>query len=605
VSILLLAYFILSYHYGDVIGGGFRDDGTVSSGYTDSRVDDERTHSHSGFGRLAAVGAAGAGLAALAGRRRSRSRSRVDLSGGHSGTDGRTTTTHHEKRTRFEDDERRGDGIMGKLAKVGVVVGGLALAKNLFGGRKDRHDDERIRPTAGLGGVHSLSTDETESGLEEGRPMRPHDHRPGSGTSDSYTDSSYLSDLSPPKRHGMGTKIGEGVATLGAFGLLRAAIQGRKDKREQKRIDQIRRKEIEDEELARRESNRRRRFTGDGAGLGGRRRTSYNSESDLTETTDGRHPPLPANVPPIPTSGPILGGAGIGPATTAAAGALAAETLRHDSGSRVQMPPAPADPQGVLHGIYNSSGSEVYEANDGRRKHRHHLGEDAALAAGGAAVGATIAESSRRRRDERHDGSPHSQLQSPPVSIRMTQHSDGRHVTLRRLSEQEAAAERAARHRDRRERSSSRHHRTGPAGPGSGVGSGVGTDLSGSDRDREREHWRRAEERERRDLDRNTVAANTAANAGLPPPPPIGSGIGGPRPGPNLGTGPVGSSGRLASPGAPGTTPGGNLGAPSVSHTADTGYTGSATDAAENRRRRRAERAQQAYRTDDGGVEWT
>ena len=41
---------------------------------------------------------------------------------------------------------------------------------------------------------------------------------------------------------------------------------------------------------------------------------------------------------------------------------------------------------------------------------------------------------------------------SPPVSVKVQMHNDGRHVTLRRLNEQEAAAERESRRQDRRNR---------------------------------------------------------------------------------------------------------------------------------------------------------
>lgn len=41
---------------------------------------------------------------------------------------------------------------------------------------------------------------------------------------------------------------------------------------------------------------------------------------------------------------------------------------------------------------------------------------------------------------------------SPPVSVKVKMHNDGRHVTLRRLNEDEAAAEREARRRERRQR---------------------------------------------------------------------------------------------------------------------------------------------------------
>lgn len=46
--------------------------------------------------------------------------------------------------------------------------------------------------------------------------------------------------------------------------------------------------------------------------------------------------------------------------------------------------------------------------------------------------------------------SPHTDMNSPPVSVKVKMHNNGRHVTLRRLSEEEAAREREARRGQRR-----------------------------------------------------------------------------------------------------------------------------------------------------------
>jgi hypothetical protein len=56
-----------------------------------------------------------------------------------------------------------------------------------------------------------------------------------------------------------------------------------------------------------------------------------------------------------------------------------------------------------------------------------------------------------RRRRSRSRHSQGDEIVSPPVSVKVKMHGDrGRHVTLRRLTQQEAAAEREARRGHRR-----------------------------------------------------------------------------------------------------------------------------------------------------------
>jgi hypothetical protein len=81
--------------------------------------------------------------------------------------------------------------------------------------------------------------------------------------------------------------------------------------------------------------------------------------------------------------------------------------------------------------------------------------------AGGAAAGTALASSAgrhrhRRRRSSssRRRGDEH--LSSPPVSVKVQMHNDGRHVTLRRLTKEEAAASREAKRGD--QRNSRRRH---------------------------------------------------------------------------------------------------------------------------------------------------
>lgn len=157
-------------------------------------------------------------------------------------------------------------------------------------------------------------------------------------------------------------------------------------------------------------------------------------------------------------------------------------------------------------------------------------------------------------------------MASPPVSVKVKMHSDGRHVTLRRLPEEEAAAERAAR------RQNGRRRRAGGGSELSDTDPGIGGDRWRRAEDGERqeaEEMERAAERQRLQASQARLNASQLAMP-LPPPPPIPTGDM-PRPG---GAGSVGA----ASIGSPGT------------------YDGTGTEAsgdyAGNRKRRRAERAQ-------------
>jgi len=100
------------------------------------------------------------------------------------------------------------------------------------------------------------------------------------------------------------------------------------------------------------------------------------------------------------------------------------------------------------------SGSETYFSSGGRDHRRHSTREAAAAAA--AAAGASLAMEEEEHRRRARSGARYDSVESPPVSIKVTQHNDrDRKVTLRRLTEEEAAAERRTRRGKGRARSGS------------------------------------------------------------------------------------------------------------------------------------------------------
>jgi O-acetyl-ADP-ribose deacetylase (regulator of RNase III) len=90
--------------------------------------------------------------------------------------------------------------------------------------------------------------------------------------------------------------------------------------------------------------------------------------------------------------------------------------------------------------VVNSDGKASYNQDQGDL---YYASGSGALAGGAAMAGSLRRDDSR----ERSEGS----AASPPVSVKVKMHNDGRHITLRRLNEEEAAAEREARRKDERD----------------------------------------------------------------------------------------------------------------------------------------------------------
>ena len=588
---LLVIYFLLEYvqerHYDSEY------DSRYSYG-TGSVVEERRRHSRTGD--LLKAGAAGAGLAALANRLRNRSRSRdrverpeVVGSRRHSGS-----FIEDEK---YYEDEERGGGWRDRLLKLGAVGGAAVAAKSFFDRRRNRDRDSDTGDYGPpLGGEVPVNRRSSLSRINEGAPVpagqhplnqplnQPLNHR---RSTSSMTYSSYMSASQEGRNHG----VRDAVAGLGAFGLARNIFKKRRERKEQKRLDQ----QIERERLDR---ERNQRLTGDGTPRRQRRRGSVATSTDLTESTD-----------PFPGRGPILGNprpmpAGVYPATAAPAiipppGAQASNlppppphginpTASNPvmSGAapvqQASMPPIPPDPQGILH--QNYSGSESSASNQQRPGR-----EAAAAALAGAAVGGLAAGGASRQRDRsRHQSGSGGSVASPPVSVKVKMHSDGRHVTLRRLPDEEAAATREARRKDR----SSRRRR------------GSGSDLSGTEGASAR-RWRRTEALERQQQQQQEAAEQARQEnerllaqqqqqqqqqqQNQPPSqqylqPPF------PQPPPIPESSPPGGR-RLTTPGA------GSVGSPGTDY-------GNTTDAsahyASTRKRRRAERAQDKAAREEG-----
>lgn len=298
----------------------------------------------------------------------------------------------------------------------------------------------------------------------EARPInRPTPSRLRSDSMDSFSDSQSSSGNTPQRKNKRHT-LRDSIAAAGLVAGIGAYMKNRRDKKEQARVDEIRR--VEDEKAGPQNS---RKYTGDGRPSP--RRGEYNESSllssDFTESVveDPRRAHFGGPIPPLAAA---VGGA--------AAGA--------QSRSRQDISHHPSRASNVLGG----SRTEVInpEGSGSNRRHssaQRRAEEAAALAAGIAAEQAAAHHHARRERSESRTRRSQSRTRdarqdgvgSPPVSVRIQMHGDNhRNVTLRRLSEQETAAKMEAAQNRRKLQKGNR-----AAGSGSSnISSLSGTDFS-------------------------------------------------------------------------------------------------------------------------------
>ncbi|EPE32462.1 hypothetical protein GLAREA_07595 [Glarea lozoyensis ATCC 20868] len=508
MAFLVLLYFILSYRRLDS-----HTDLRRQSSHGGTVISDKKSSRFKFLGPLAA----GAGAAALLGRRRrSRSRSRSN-----------SRTRRHEvipsRRgsdsyvdEKFETRKRKeSGGFTDKLLKGAALVGAAGLAKSFFDSRKRKSADDASDYTSVAPDTpsrrpsrrhHQESVISDESMMEQGRrprtpllpgpgdpvlaaaaisaaqapttprPVRPHSARRSSY--DSYSTAIYTISDSPSRIPQKSSGAGKGLLAGLGLGWFGKKMADRRANKEQARLDKEEDARLEEERRRRQSSSR---FTGDGFTTPVRKQYRQGAHTDMSSDLSSIIPPDPhqvrpgvSNIPPVPV-------------------AVSQFRSRHDITETVAMPPAPPDPQGILH---QESGSETYMSPGGhphRRpsERRRRAGDRAAAEAVAAAAGLAAEEERRRRRSQSRGGA--GAVDSPPISVKVKVHGDkDRNVTLRRLTEVEAAAEKEAQNaKARRTRADSM------------------SSLSGSDvRSSRQQRYRRSER-----------AAERRAESIAPPPP--------------------------------------------------------------------------------------
>lgn len=499
----VLLYFILSYRNQPVMD----DDGYGSyySGPTQTEITEDRRTNRSSRGghglRNAAVAGAGlGGLAAL--RRRSRSRRREDevrRTERSDVTQSRRPSRHSESYVEEEKlyPARENHTWRNRLLGAGAGLGAYEGWKRLFNRRKqvdEESDTGAYRPPVGANqSVNRVDVSRVEQGQA---PMSPADDprisRPGRmdaavfesptrqplrsrtsmGSRMSYDSrDSFESDNEQRPVGGRDHGVRNGIAALGVFGFLREKQRQRRDRKDERRIEEMRRSEQENAEHINRANSRRNR------------RRSSMAETAVTDDDFGiagsnpglsRHHLPQSDIPPLPASAaavPIAAAADdrrnpINSEYNTNVDASQMQNTNLQSGFHTPAYPVAPGSATMPQGAVEPDPSRLTRHGN---MSNHHLAQDAAAGlAGGAGLaainhGRSPTRSNYRERTHSQPGRRNSASQvgmgnspatvaSPPVSVKVKMHSDGRHVTLRRLNEEEAAAERETRQRDRRQR---------------------------------------------------------------------------------------------------------------------------------------------------------
>ncbi|KAL2863919.1 uncharacterized protein BJX67DRAFT_232889 [Aspergillus lucknowensis] len=530
---LLVTFFVLSYRYDSGRGS---PDGDYDSRYSYVSRPTNDGRRHNSFGRMAAAGAAGVGLATLF-----RRRNRDDAS------DGSRTSYMDEK---YSDEESRRGGWGGRLLKLGALGGGALLAKKLFDRRRERESDAESGSYRPAHRRTDSMTEESLSRLDDRprpQPSYPAHHQPPGGPpsrpqspGSSYYDYSYFSREDEGRSH----PVRNALLGAGAF----AAVKGffsRKKTDEQRHVEDLRRHDLKNERIARANSNKRR-YTGDGY-LPQRKRPASQTATDVSTDLTPRPPRGPYAPESAVSTAPVVSGA--------------------VDGAHSDMPPAPP--------VHDPTSSMTPTP-----AHPPLPQPPINAAAPVIPPGGTVGPSSGHLPPGSGTWQRDDHVESPPVSLKMKMHKDA--ITLRRLTEEEAAASRDAR---RRERRSSRRR------------NGSVSSLSGNEGTGSRDRWRRVEELERQQQEQmqreqaaaSAAAAGAAAATASPTPlsqPPLATAPNASGSIPPVTPSPIPpqSTSNLPPPRAPSTNPYGSITSPT--------YTGTdASEYASNRRRRRAERA--------------
>lgn len=436
--------------------------------------------SRSGNHALRNAGLFGAGLTGLAAlRRRSKSRQRADDTVRINRNEASPSRTTNRRSTVYSDDDEKYSAHDGektthkwgnRLLGAGAGLGAYAGFKRLFS-QQTKDEESSVgsyRPPTN----NSQHSRADLARVQEGHaPMSPGDSRVSgpirtpavafvsptrrplrsrmsadSHSSDDSNDSE--SDVDRPSVRGRGHGVRDGIATLGVLGLLRTKRKERQEKKEQRRVESLRQKELENAETINRANSRRNPA---------RRRSSAPDSADDDPSVVGSTPGLTRNQRPPTTGSPL-------PASVAAvpSGSNPADPniqhLEYDETSGIQsLPHTTLRPPTRTTGYPMSPNdigmpSPAVEPDHTRLMDPFDNPRTTLPPTNTFVAPSPIHEPSGHNRSNSANLAGPASVGSPPVSVKVQMHRDGRHVTLRRLNEEEAAAERDARKQERRQR---------------------------------------------------------------------------------------------------------------------------------------------------------
>ena len=380
--------------------------------YFSESVESERRERprHRGLKALAGLTAGAVGIEALRRhRRKSREKERTDV-----------VVSRHSSRPSGSFVEEKfsehggGEHTWRNRILGAAAAGGTFAAVRGFMNRRSGRDD-RVSAAGSyghpLGGATTITEEDVhrvEAGHAPASPAHARITRPGAAAAVSAAAagsplrrprprrsgesfSSYTS-ITDGQEHGHRFGLVEGVTALGVVGFAKHLWDRQRRKREDVRVEEVKRQDRIQEEIARRNS-RKHRYTGDGSPSvrrHGSRPTAGGSVVTLEDSAvSGSNPGLSRHHVPRP-------GATQGPVTALPVTSQIPVTPLHPPPANIPVPPGhpsnvplpPPPPISAPIAVHDSSGSEAYTSAGGGHHRRHRFRDDAALAGTAAGVAA-------------------------------------------------------------------------------------------------------------------------------------------------------------------------------------------------------------------------
>ena len=518
VFALLATYFVLVHRNHKRVGAAFDERESYISGARSDYIDDKSTvisePPEARRHRLEEMaGAVGLGAAVAALRRRSSGRHRRVDSGDDASSvalSGAPPPRAHppaqsymsERFTESDYSEPPPRSWRDRLVGPAAGAGGFMAAKKFFNRRKEKEDDEYHERSPGppLGGAVSHSALDINN-VEEGRTMGTNDQdwrrveereraqqRAMERADDLHTrltGESFESDLTPDTPSPRSRRFAlPGLSRAGGgLGRIGSLFKRKRERKEDERIEAERTREEENERMY------DRRFTG-GDGVPRVPGSRMREEEDERVFGGNNGPPrYTGDGTPRRTGGRVGSNSPLtertertGSPNRSRAGERS--LIDGDSPQRINIPPPPRSMRGnsrpsqpQFHSASPSSDRQ-WRQNPDSNNNPNVTQESSPISPPPAATDATGSLLSPPPPPHggmrTHSASPHEGVGSPPVSVKVKMHDDGRHVTLRRLGEEEAARERENRRREHGrqgsdlEENDTRHFRRSPGTPYTG-----------------------------------------------------------------------------------------------------------------------------------------